>query len=97
MALRGRIGGLRRAAKYDPLSLTADARQAFLDRFEREANPDGTLPEKERRRRAALLRRAHMAGLARRSAIARTNKTTPARQAKAVSAEVGDGRRTGAG
>lgn len=40
-------------------------------RFEREADPDETLPPEERRRRGELLYRAHMRRLAIRSAAAR--------------------------
>ncbi|WP_100502176.1 hypothetical protein [Geodermatophilus chilensis] len=55
----------------DPAARTAKARAAFTDRFEREADPDGTLPADERARRAEHLRRAHYKRLALKSAQAR--------------------------
>ncbi len=55
----------------DPSARTAPARRAALDRFEREVDPDGTLSPAERRRRAEHLRKAHMHGLALKSAQAR--------------------------
>jgi len=68
MALRGRIGGYAKAAKYPADQLTASARRGFLRRFE-PADPGLSPQEKQRRTEAAL--RAHMAKLARLSAIAR--------------------------
>lgn len=55
----------------DPSAHTAPARQAFLDRFEREVDPDGTLPPADRARRAEHARKAHFARLALASAKAR--------------------------
>ena len=65
--LRARIGGLALAAKKDPREYTAKARAAFLERFEREVDPDGKLPPEERARRAEAARKAYMARLALRS------------------------------
>ena len=42
-----------------------------MARFEREVDPEGALPEVERKRRADHARKAHMARLALRSAQAR--------------------------
>lgn len=50
---------------------TKPARKAFLDRFERQVDPDGVLSPAERAKRAAHARRAYMAQLAYRSAVAR--------------------------
>ena len=50
---------------------TRPARDAFLARFERQVDPDGELPEHERRQRAEHAKRAYMLGLAKRSATAR--------------------------
>jgi hypothetical protein len=50
---------------------TAAARQAALDRFERQVDPDGVLPPHERAVRAAHARKAYFARLALRSAQAR--------------------------
>lgn len=71
LSLRGRIGAYLLHARYDSRVLTANARAAFLAGFERAVDPDGLLPADERRRRAAHLRAAHFARLARLSALAR--------------------------
>jgi hypothetical protein len=55
----------------DPRAHTAKARRAFLDRFEREADPTGALDPAERARRAAHLRRRYMTALALKSSRAR--------------------------
>lgn len=52
-------------------SMTLAARTAFLEKFERQVDPDGTLPEAERLRRAELARRAYMTGLAMKAVRAR--------------------------
>lgn len=51
-------------SRYDSRQLTANARAAFNDRFVREVDPDGVLPEAERQRRAECARKAYFAGLA---------------------------------
>src|SRR5215207_6844683 len=71
MASRGRIGALITHSRHDVRELTAPARAAFLSRFEREVDPDGTLLLEERLRRADCAKRAHFARLARLSANAR--------------------------
>jgi len=68
MSLRGRIGGFVRASRYSPEELTGPARSGFMKRFEPQ---DLSLSEEERQRRANCALRAHMAKLARKSAIAR--------------------------
>ncbi len=73
-AITGRIGAHTLHARYDPRETTAAARRAFLDRFEREADPDGILPSEERARRARHLRKAYFARLALRSAQARRQR-----------------------
>jgi hypothetical protein len=50
---------------------TSKAREAFLARFEAEVDPEGVLPEVERKRRAEHLRKAYFASLALASAKAR--------------------------
>lgn len=50
---------------------TAPARAAFLDRFEREVDPEGTLSPEMRARRAEYARRAYFSSLALKSAQAR--------------------------
>jgi hypothetical protein len=64
----------RWANTTDRTEATAKARQAFADRFEREVDPDGTLPYTERQKRADNLRRAYFHDLARKSAQARASK-----------------------
>lgn len=71
MARRGRIGGLTTSSRHDTKANTAPARKAFLSRFEREVDPDGSLPEAERQRRAEAAKKAHMLKLAHASAKAR--------------------------
>ena len=59
------------AKESDPPARTERARRAFLERFEREADPDGTLDPAERARRAEHLRRAYFTRLALASSRAR--------------------------
>lgn len=59
------------AGVADPARHTEPARRAFLARFEQEADPDGVLPQAERERRGAHLRKAYFAKLALASARAR--------------------------
>lgn len=58
----------------DPSARTEPARRAFLERFEREVDPDGVLPPAERARRAAHARAAYYARLAAKSAAARATR-----------------------
>jgi len=62
------------AQTADPSSRTRAARDAFLDRFEREVDPDGQLPPEERRVRAEHARKAYFTRLALKSAQARRRK-----------------------
>jgi hypothetical protein len=78
-SLRARMAAYAMHARYDSRQVTANARKAFLDRFEREVDPDSVLPIHERRRRAESAKRAHMTRLALRSAQARRKRTTQAR------------------
>lgn len=55
--------------------VTANARKAFVERFERDVDPDGVLPASERQRRAEHAMRAYMTRLALRSARARRTRT----------------------
>ncbi len=71
-ALAARIGAHALHAQItDPAAHTAPARRAFLDRFEREVDPEGVLPLEERARRAEHARRAYFSRLALASAKAR--------------------------
>ena len=58
----------------DRSARTRPAREKFLQRFEREVDPDGTLPSDERRRRAEHAKRAYMLRLAKRAAVARQRR-----------------------
>jgi hypothetical protein len=59
-------------AKNDPKVTTAKARATFLARFVDQVDPDRTLPERERERRAEAARKCYYAGLALRSSQARS-------------------------
>jgi hypothetical protein len=63
-SLIGRIGAHRLHATHDSREITAPARAAFRDSFEREVDPGFVLPEAERQRRAEHARKAHYARLA---------------------------------
>lgn len=71
---RARLAALSRWAKEDPTPAVTKATAAFLARFEDQVDPDRTLPEAERLRRAEAARRAHMARLAFLSSKARRRK-----------------------
>jgi hypothetical protein len=58
----------------DRAARTAPARRAALERFARQVDPNGTLSQAERARRADQAMRAHMARLALRSAQARRRR-----------------------
>ena len=67
-----RIGAHALHAKVaDPTAHTAPARKAFLDRFERQVDPDGTLDPVDRARRAEHAKKAYFLSLALKSAAAR--------------------------
>ena len=73
--LRARLAAHTRwAQETDRQAATAKARAAFLDRFDREVDPDGTLDPAERKRRAANARKAYYTGLALKSAQARRKR-----------------------
>lgn len=61
----------RWAREPDRSAATAPARQAFLDRFEREVDPEGKLNPQERAKRAASAKRAYFRRLAVKSAQSR--------------------------
>jgi hypothetical protein len=58
----------------DPSARTAAARGAFLYRFEREVDPDGTLPTDVRARMAEQARKSYFTKLALASSRARSAK-----------------------
>ncbi len=83
MALTPEQRALRARLAADPLGHedarqgTTAARQAFNDRFLREADPEGVLAPAEGERRADSLRRAHFTRLALKSSRARRERATP--------------------
>jgi len=70
-SLQARLGAHSLHAKHDSRTLTAPGRKAFLERFLDEVDPDRTLPEPERLRRAGHARKAHFTRMAMQSAKAR--------------------------
>lgn len=73
-SLRARLAAFELHSRVDSKAHTEPARKAFLERFERAVDPDGVLPEAERRRRAELAKKAHFTRLAFLSAKARSNR-----------------------
>lgn len=51
---------------------------AFLERFERQVDPDGSLTPEERARRASHARKSYMSALALKASRARSRKSDPA-------------------
>lgn len=70
-SLRARLAAHAMHAQHDSRETSRAGRAAFLERFEREVDPEGILSEAERKRRAEHARRAYMAKLALKSARAR--------------------------
>jgi hypothetical protein len=73
-AMRARLAAFALHAQRDPRETTRAGRAAFAARFEMEVDPDGSLTEPERRRRAEAARRAYFTRLALRSARARRRR-----------------------
>lgn len=70
--LRARVASHESWANTDDRTArTEPGRQAFFARFERQVDPDGTLPPDERAKRAESARKAHFSRLAFESAKAR--------------------------
>ena len=81
-ALRARLAAHTSWAHTgDRTARTENARKAFLDRFEREVDPDGFLPAAERAERAESARKAFYARLALKSAQSRRRATESRRAA----------------
>jgi hypothetical protein len=73
--IAGRVGAYRSWANTaDPSARTLPARSAFMERFEREVDPENRLPEVEHARRAEAARRAYFTELALKSARARRHR-----------------------
>lgn len=73
-SLRARVAALTLHSQVDGREITAKARKTFADSFEQKVDPNGVLPEEERKRRASKLKRAHYTELARKSAVSRRAK-----------------------
>jgi len=69
--LRARIAAHAMHSKHDSRDTSAPGRAAFMARFEAEVDPDRTLPEAERARRAGHARKAYFTRLSFESAKAR--------------------------
>lgn len=61
-------------SKYDGRYLTANARSAFLAKFEEEVDPEQRLSPDERAKRATMARKAYFLRLAMKSTAARRRK-----------------------
>jgi hypothetical protein len=71
-SLRARLAAHARWAKCDdPVAATETARRALAEKWERLADPNGTLSPEDRARRAAHLQAQHMTGMALKSSISR--------------------------
>lgn len=64
LSMLGRLGAHSMHAKHDSKRTSEPGRLAFLNSFEKQADPDGTLDPKERARRAEHLKKAHFTRLA---------------------------------
>lgn len=69
--MRARIAAYSLHAQRDSKEVTAPARKAFLDRFEKAVDPEGLLSSVERARRARAAKKAYFTNLALKSAQAR--------------------------
>ena len=78
------------AATPDRTARTAAARAGLVAKFEREVDPDGTLPLAERARRAESLRKAHYVRLALASAKSRRHAAGLIETAKAAEGELAE-------
>lgn len=79
-AINGQIGAIEswaRTPKARRGLRTEAARQGFLERLAREADPDGVMSEAERMAAAENLRRAHMKRIAQKSVKVRAKKSAP--------------------
>lgn len=83
-----RLGGISRWVNVDDRAAElAKAREGLWERFLREANPDGTLPEHIALQRAESLRKQHFARLSL-LAVQKRRQNREAREAAARAAEL---------
>lgn len=71
-AIRARMAALARWSREDPKAHIAMMNKKFKDRFEKQVDPEGALPDEERRRRAESARKLFYQQLAYRSSRARS-------------------------
>jgi hypothetical protein len=83
--MRAQTAALTRWA-YEPdrAKATRPALNGMLAKFERQVDPDGTLPPEERQTRAEALRRAHMRSLALKSSQTRAARKAAGRRGRAA-------------
>jgi hypothetical protein len=74
----------------DRAARTAGARGAFLQKFEREVDPDGVMSPADRAKAAENARKAHFQRLARRSAQARKRAAAATAEAEVAEAELAE-------
>lgn len=72
--MRARIAAHSLHVQHDSRKLTAPARKALSESFERKVDPDGVLDARERRRRAEHARKAHYTAMALKSAQVRRQR-----------------------
>ena len=75
--LRARVAAYARAAKYGP-EVTRAAFGGRIAKLEAQVDPDGTLSDIERQRRAYALMRSQMSALSLKASRKRTRKAAPA-------------------
>ncbi len=91
-SLSGSIAAHERWSRCDDRhAATAPARRAFDERFDRQVDPDGTLPPAERALRAEHAKKAHFLRLALKSAQSRRKAAGLIRDAEAADAELRGG------
>lgn len=89
--LISKLGGHAKAARtLDPAAATAQARMAFLSRFEQQVDPDGVLDAATRGRLADAKRREHFTRLALKSAQARRARRVADEMEAEVAAELAE-------
>ncbi len=73
-SLRARLAAFAMHSQHDSRETSAPGRAAFNERFAREVDPGGVLPDAERERRAECARKAYFVGLALKSSKARSRR-----------------------
>jgi hypothetical protein len=73
-SMRARVAAYALHAQRDSRELTAKARSAAWQKYLDEVDPDGSLPEPERIRRAESLRKSRLLAASLKAAVARRRK-----------------------